>query len=362
MSATSTGKPSAPAPPQQPDFWHQYSPRGECPLSFTAAALLHVALLGGVLLVLFWTLFLSGSESRKPVQMDVVEVEIQGGGGTGGLGVGIGLNESGKSGPQEDIRKGPGAKAIPEKVDDIKLKDIPPEYLEKRGAQEGPIASAGAWAELDREQQLAKQALASRGDGSSGTPGGGSQGSPGKGGGTGGGTGTGVGKGTGPGQGNSKVGVVLTEQRRRELRWRILASTDGDIHLRKLQALGVILYVPLVSDPGSALRYDMTKSTLAPTRVPASEVLSPDRVRWANREPSQVIPLAKALKLKEAPTVLVIVLPPELEADMARRELDHDGRLEHEIQQTIWDLQPGPDGAFKHEPYIVKQILKPGVR
>ena len=74
-----------------------------------------------------------------------------------------------------------------------------------------------------------------------------------------------------------------------------------------------------------------------------------------------MIPLAKALKLKEAPTVLVIVLPPELEADMARRELDHDGRLEHEIQQTIWDLKER-EGAFDNEPYIVEQILRPGFR
>src|SRR5262249_3726826 len=183
----------------------------------------------------------------------------------------------------------------------------------------------------------------------------------GPGGGAGGPKGSGIGKGKGDGKGTSPVGVVLNDQRRRELRWRILASTNGDIHLKKLQALGVILYVPLPSQPGTALKYDMTKPTLVGNSVPASEIFAVDRVRWRNDEPTQVIPLAKALHLKEAPPFLVIVLPRELELDMARRELLHKGRQEHEIQQTIWDLRER-DGVYDNEPQIVEQIPKPGYK
>ena len=207
MSATSPGTPTTTARPQQPGFWHRHSPRGECPLSFTASALLHVALVAAVLLVLYLTWVLTGSDARKPVQMDVVEVE--GGGGTGGLGVGIGLNESGKIGRQEAIERGKGAKPVLEKVDDIKLKDIPPEYLKKPGAQEGPLADSGAWARFDREQEVAKKLLDSRGEGPPGTPGDNIKGGAGTGGGVGGGNGKGVGNKTGPGQGKSSVGVEL---------------------------------------------------------------------------------------------------------------------------------------------------------
>src|SRR5438270_1902454 len=134
MSTTSPGTPPAAPAAQQPSFWQHHSPRGECPLSFSASALLHLAAAAVILLLLLGVL--TTTSGGKPVQMDVVEVEGLGG-GLGGLAVGPGLNDTGNPGKAEGVVRGKGEKRAAEKINDFNLEKIPPQYLKKEGAVEG---------------------------------------------------------------------------------------------------------------------------------------------------------------------------------------------------------------------------------
>jgi hypothetical protein len=348
---------------KEPTILQRYSPRGECPMSFAASALLHIALLvgGGIG---GWYLLQPASDSAKPPEMDVVEIE-GGGGQPDGVPGGKGPGGSGDSNKRE--RAGEGQAGKP-RVGDREIKDFKLDKIAKADFKldqstdlvDGP---GGVFVDLDREQILGKKILDSESGtanpGGTGTASKGSPGSLGKGGGSGGGDGGGVGKAKGPGQGTSPKGVLFTDQRRRELRWQILASTNGEVHLKKLQALQVILLIPLQSQPGYMLRYDLSKPTLVGERVRAED--DSKKVRWKNANHDEMETLAKVLNLKETPQFTVIYLPSGLEADMARKELAYEGRRESDIQKTVWDVRER-DGAYENEPFIVQQFVKPGVR
>src|SRR5262249_15660532 len=110
MSMPSANTSGPPSPPKQPSFWYQYSPRGECPLSFSASGVVHVVLLAVVIFGALWGILSATRGNTKPVQIDVVEIEGLGG-GLGGNSVGPGLNNTGNPGRREGGAKpGPGEK------------------------------------------------------------------------------------------------------------------------------------------------------------------------------------------------------------------------------------------------------------
>jgi hypothetical protein len=350
MSSSSTTTRAATAKTSQPSFWKHYSPRGECPISFAGSVLLHALVPLAVVFVVVWGTGVDGEKS-KPVQMDVVEIEGLGG-GLGGDSVGIGKLDTGKAGRTEGASNTVAPKGSPNlKIDDIKLRDLPkvdialPTWEDSLEAKDGNIL-----AYLERERKLGEQIIASEARAAATKPGG-----------TGGPKGQGLGNNPkgGPAKGNSPTGSVLTDQRRRELRWKILASEDGDVHLKKLQALRVVLVLPLRSRPGFALRYDLSKPMVKGEEMRFTD--DSNKVRWQNSDPKEMLALAKVLRLKEVPPVSLIYLPSELEADMARRELAYQGRQENEIKETVWDVRER-DGGFENEPYIVQQFLRAGVK
>jgi hypothetical protein len=308
-----------------------------------------------------------GSDSAKPPAMDVVALDPEGGGGllTGTVGAkGLGGN-SGPPNKRESAGQGnPGNPRTGDfETKDIKFNELKQKDFDKIGEAPDPSEGPGdVFGRLDREQVLGKKIMES--DAGTGPPGGtgiGSKGGAadkGKGGGTGGGVGIGSGNKKGPGVGTG-AGGPLTDQRRRELRWQILASPNGEVHLKKLQAMQVILLVPLQKQPGFMLRYDLSKPTLVGERVRAED--DSRKVRWKNANHEEMVTLAKVLDLPETPPFTVIYLPSALEADMARKELAYEGRPESDIQKTVWDIRER-DGAYENEPYIVKQYPRPGAR
>jgi hypothetical protein len=346
---------------QEPTFWKQYSPRGEGPFSGAASVLLHVVVLLLLIVGGIWFFDSADSDSSKPPQIDVVEIEGEGG-GLGGLAVGPGKLDAGPAGRTEGA---PHAKAGQRpmdggKVDDFKFKDLPKKDLEMPIDDDLPLDDKGdVFARLDRERVRGEKILASQTTGGDATPGFKGGDKSGTAGGAGGKKGPGLGNNKGPGRGNSPTGSVLTDQRRRELRWKILASEDGETHVKKLQALKVILLVPLRSKPGFALRFDLSKPTLVRHEVKAAD--DSGKVRWKNDNQKEMAALVKVLNLPEVPPFTVIYLPSDLEADMARRELAYQGRQENEIHQTVWDVRQR-DGGFDNEPYIVQQFLRPGAK
>jgi len=349
MSTTSTAPRPKSSKASQPSFWKRYSPHGECPISFVGSVLLHLLVPLAVVLLMVWGPGKDG-ENSKPPPMDVVEIEGEGG-GLGGIGVGPGSLDAGKPKRTEGASKITAqGSTLGSKIDEFKLKELPkidlsmPAWEDSVEAKDGDIL-----AYLERERSLAEKILASQ-----------SNDSPAKPGGAGGLKGPGLGAGKGPGKGTSSKGPVLTEQQRHSLRWKIYASYSGEEHLKKLQALKMTLVIPLASQPGRALKYDLSKSTLQPQLFR----FAPDegKMCWINKNPTEMASLAKELKLPEVPICTIIYVPSALEADMARRELAYDGRLEHEIEETSWDVHKRKDGSYETTPYIVKQTLRPGVK
>ncbi|HYV39200.1 MAG TPA: hypothetical protein VE988_26165 [Gemmataceae bacterium] len=341
----------------QPDFWEKYSPRHECPISFSTALLVWVFIIAVATAL---GVVMGEGDYNKPPLMDVVEIE----GGGGGLGTGIGPGSPDKGDPNQ--KEGVTLnKKNPQSKDDIKISKFEFKDLAKNdikfpiddepNVQDNAKDPFAALAEFKGPPQDVP--LPKAGD-PAGKGGGDKKGS---GGGKGGGDGKGSGTAKGPGGGSSPKGTVLNDQRRRELRWVIFASPDGDIHVKKLQALKVTLVIPLRPKPGEpvyALSYDLSKS-LKPNKIQAAD--DPTKVRWVNKDAHEMMGLAKALRLSEVPPFAVIYLPADLESDMARRELAHQGRQEHEILLTKWDVRER-DGSYENEPYIVQQILRPGVK
>ncbi len=355
MSATPTVKRRVPSAGRQPDFWKRYSPRGEFPLSFTISVVLHIAVVFTVLYVLVRLNSENEGDGNKPSQMDIVQIE-SGGGGLGDIGsIGIGKNKTGVSGRTEGIPDGSRAPTGElAKIQDFKFNDVKPDATLVDPDDPNITKDDGdPFEAIERQRIAAEKILNSQyvdrnaksgvGDGFKG----GSKGGPP--GGAGGPPGPGLGKGTGGG-----TGGTLNEQRRHELKWQILASEDGEVHIRKLQALKVTLLVELPSMRGYALRYDLSKPGLQPEKI--KFVDDPNKVRWQNKTPKELVALATVLRLPEVPVRSVIYLPLDLEADMARRELSHQGRAEWEIYKTIWDVRER-DGVYDNEPFIVQQVL-----
>jgi hypothetical protein len=346
MSPPATATRPGSANAAQPSFWKRYSAHGECPLSFVGSVLLHTLVPLGVVLLVIWGSGPDG-ENSKPPQMDMVEIEGDGG-GLGGTSVGPGSANSGAPSRTEAASSNTPQQLAPStKMPDIKLKDLPtldltmPAWDDSAEAKDGDIL-----AYLERERTLGEKILASQSNNSTAKAGGG--------GGAGGPKGPGLGSRKGPGKGISPTGGVLTEQQRHSLRWLITASYDGKEHLRKLQALKAILVIPSVNHPGTALRFDLSKPTLAPQHIKLQ--LDEEKVRWFNTNPIEMRTLAEELKLSEVPKVSIIYLPPALEADMARRELAHQGAQENEIEKTVWDVRL-IDGSYENTPHIVEQRL-----
>jgi hypothetical protein len=347
----------------EPAFWQEYAVH----VSVGASFLVHILYLSPFVLVLLLAYFFGtgSTENAKPPEMDAVEI-AGGGGRPEGIVDGKGLGGKGPSPKRENLGSGlPGNPRTGDmNVKDIAIKDVGKKDFDKIGEAPVPIDAAGdVWDKLDREQAIGKRYMEDVATaGAAGGPGDNTKGgapAKGTGGGVGGGKGSGAGTGDGPGQGKSKTGVVFTEQRRRELRWRIHASEDGMTHLKKLQALQVTLIVPLVNKPGYALKYDLSKPGLVPVEVRAED--DSKKVRWKNTTRSEMIGLASILRLPQVPPYTVIYLPPDMEAEMARLELAHAGRHESDIVLTEWDVRER-DGTYENQPYIVRQVLRPGVK
>jgi hypothetical protein len=365
--ASSDTRPVAAKRPQAPPderFWKRYSPHYELPLSFVIAVSLHVA---AVLLLVFTAIwFVASSDSpQAPPRMDVVEI-MGGDPGIDGLGVGntpagggdkkvdaenVGEPDAGKtSTPPKQTQL--AALQEPAKGAELKIPDAGTEPPDPDGADE-------AFAGLDKATRQATEDIInatrpSPAPAKGSTNKGGKNPGPAKSG-TGGrpNRGTGIGNRTGPGKGRSPYGQVLTDQRKRQMRWQILASTNGQIHLAKLKALRVTLVMPTLK-PGEFQIFDLERS-LRPQYTKRLEEQA-DKVWWTNRDPVEVATLAQVLAVPKPPC-FVIFLPKALEDRMVQLEGEYQGAREEQIEKTIWDV-PLRNGRYASEPQVVRQILK----
>jgi hypothetical protein len=349
-----------PFPPDE-RFWKRYSPHHEFPLSLVIAIGLHVAAL--VVMVAVWAVSSLDSPAAPP-RMEVVEIE-GGSPALDGLGTGDTLKGSGDK-DKENVGEASGDKLRPPRPNETKiaaaLKDPlkGPELKFPGAGNEVPDEGDDPFAGLDQATKQATEDIIKAtkppappaGTKNKGTkPGGkyvGVGGPKGKG-------GTGRGDRTGPGRGKSPYGQVLTDQRKRQMRWQILASPIGKIHLDKLKALNVTLVMP-TRDPRLFTVFDLERQPIAPKTTTRLEEHA-DKVWWTNRDPVEVQGLARELGLREMPQCFVIFLPKGLEDRMVQLEEQYQGAREDQIEKTIWDV-PLRNGRYASEPQVVRQILR----
>lgn len=354
--------------PPDERFWKRYSPHHEFPFSTVGAIVLHA--LAVVLIVAIAANWRAHQDEQRPVEMQIVE--IMGGEGLGLDGLGTGTTLLGGTKRSKTDADGPAdggdplSKPAPKDQPQVALRDpVRPPDLKFTPRKDGEPIDDGVITQLDQTVkrveegiQLAMAPKPQAGGKKSGTA---TKNYPNPRPGTGGpaGKGTGKGVGVGPGGGTSPFGQVLTTQKRRQLRWQILASMDGKIHLAKLQALNVTLVVP-TGNANVYNVYELKPGHVSPQTATRLEKHG-DKVWWTNRDPSEVQPLARELGLRTIPACFVIFLPKALEQRMAELEVAHQNAREDQIAKTIWDV-PLRDGHYAREPVIVEQHLYPGAR
>jgi hypothetical protein len=349
--------------PPDERFWVRYSPHHEFPLSLVASVALHVGAIVLMVLAAIW--FVASPDGpAAPPRMEVVEI-MGGDPMLDGLGQGDTLKGSGDPTKQENVGEPSGDRPRPPRPKDTQIAALKdplkgpelkfPGKGDEVSQDEGDDPFAGldqatkqATEDIIKATQPTKPPPTTKGKGAKG--GGknvGSGGPKGKGGG-------GKGKGVGPGRGMSPYGQVLTDQRKRQMRWQILASTDGRIHLAKLKALRVTLVMP-TRKPGEFTIFDLERNDRPQVTKRLEE--QADKVWWTNRDPIEVQALARVLGLRETPQCFVIFLPKALEDRMVQLEEEYQGAREDLIEKTIWDV-PQRDGRYASEPQVVQQILR----
>jgi hypothetical protein len=338
---------SAPDNPeaQPPDerFWVKYSPHHELPVSGASSVGLHALVIGLILLVGFLVSQARQHRSQPPL-LDAVEVPEDGPGGNGANG-----KRGETDAPKQETVGSPQAKQVgafdPAKPDP---KLATPVANERPLDLFAPPDSPDSDTTVERLRAIEREVGAAMNTPAKGSP----KGVPG-------GDGPRKDKDRGsrdsakkPGPGPS--GQPLTQQQRREMRWRIDFSGSPAEHLRKLKALNITFAVP-TRQTGIYLLFDLTRDPPATKKDNLAAYLN--RVKWFNSHRQSLQGIMPLLGLKELPRFAVIFLPEEMEDEMRRLEEAYQGRREDEIQLTEFEIRRQGDG---YRPVVVRQVPRTG--
>ena len=209
-----------------------------------------------------------------------------------------------------------------------------------RYIQEGP-ESTKTFLDLDKDlrDKLRDGINPSKGNGGTGKDGG---------------TGSGKDKGVGTGTGEG-TGRMLNEREKRMLRWSMKFNMrNGADYLRQLNALGAILAVPV----GPNGQFKVIRDLSRPHPPLLDEDLSQiQRIWWIDDNPRSVESLMAAMGYSNLrPSRVVAFIPPELEEELAKKELDFKGLKEDQIYETKFDVFVG--GAKGYDVRVMDQQKK----
>ena len=337
MSRDDTAEPpqtAALAPPSDPAFWHTYSPRFECPISYVLAAL---ALGLGALLFLglLWLSNQPPSEYKPGPILSTVES------GPDDSGVGQASN-GGTPDPAVIAANTPTQKAIEEM--EPNFKQVFPklkERLQQKWQEEDPTVNMpvrddkiGPLIVLSKALQDQLDSLGSpKGVGDKGK--GGTGGDPDK---------------TGPGTGSDST-------RARTMRWVIVFHTAGGRdYLDQLQALGAKVVVPLADGKTTYLYRTLTADP--PTYTVMTEADWPELsglVQFSDIAAESNQQVGDALGLGKLPKGFWAFFPKELEKELARKEVGHQQRRAEDIEETKFECVKK---GGKYELVVVGQKVK----
>lgn len=294
-----TGRnPNLDSPPDD-SIWVRYSPNHEFPLSAFASVLSHLFVV--LLVALFGSLIFNWSVEAEPPTLG--NIVIAGGGGDGeGGGDPNAANER-----VEAVQVDPKKESVTSGLT-LDLSQLSNDTLTRMAEQ----------AKSERERALALQEQAKRagekGLGGSGT-----------GGGKGTGEGAGIGSGKGPG--------VETARAKRMQRWLLNFRFDnGQAYLGQLENLQAILIIP----EGNQFRVFHLKDGVGKGSLESAayrDKIRSSYISWTDANRESLRALSKALRLASTPKEIEAYFPVELELALAKRELEHKGLTEDDIER-----------------------------
>jgi hypothetical protein len=159
---------------------------------------------------------------------------------------------------------------------------------------------------------------------------------PGKGlGGTGTGGGKGNGNGTKNGDGSGDGKGTMSQRERRMLRWTMTFTTaNGHDYLMQLRDLGAILAIPVGPN-----HYKIARDLNPPVKFADEDLSKIQRIWWIDENQKSVQGLAAAMQLGGLPPSRVVAfIPPELEKELADKELAFKGLQEDQIFETKFSV------------------------
>jgi hypothetical protein len=323
MAATKNAprsEPGTPLVPPDESMWRKYSRHHEFPISTIMSVVLHLFTI--VTIALFGAILFNWGGSPPP---EVDNVEFAGGGGSG-------------QGGGEETPTLAGKEAVAEQVD-------PTEGINFDAVDLTKIDTPRNIEEARKAQELV-QGIRTKAAGPEG------RGGPGSGGGKGSGIGTGEGSGMGPGKGSAR-------QRRAE-RWAISFSyQSADEYIQYYASLGAILLVR-ESDTSFRVFRDLSKKPYEGKVEALSELNRTNkRVYYVTQNQQDLRAAQIGLPLEKLPQLVAIFIPPELETEMGKKELEYKGlslkEIEQRNMQTTFQISRAGD---KYDIRVVSQ--RPG--
>ena len=351
MAANATAPKPVKKPSRQPPsetVWVRYHPWMEGAMGHLASWSIHLLIIGvAVLVSLAYAWGFIKHNQQLPVE-PVQFADAGGGGNPEGTGTGPGDQAPPKEGVQSDKPNEGNTDKSNERValnpveQQRVAQEFPPEVA--RYIQEGP-ESMKAFTDLDKTalDKLRAGLTPSKGNGGTGKDGG-----------------TGSGKDGGDGSGNGKGnGRMLNDREKRMLRWTMKFDTHGQPgsaaagadYLHQLEALGAILAIPVGPEDQFKI-YDLSTSPPQPLDKDISTI---QRIWWIDNNPASVHSLMLAMGLNMQPSRVVAFIPPELEDDLAKKELAFKGLKEDQIFETTFAVVPG---GRRYDVRVINQKAK----
>jgi len=307
-------------------FWEKYSSRLEFPNSLALATLIFAAM--GFVLVLSVYDWKSGQKKAVPIHLaDDGEDDF----GEGKAGSGTEVPVLGQKDPSAADYQKVIDKPLPEITDDLKNKIALEDPLT---ASTLPEEKAAAYQTVSEE---IRNKLLNLGKGKDGSTGKGNSGQ----------TGDGIG------------GTGADSTRARSLRWVLrFKTTSGRDYLNQLRALNAVVVVPLGSDKSSAYVFrphelENPKPGALVTEAEWKQLAQQIQFCDFKRDSAQAV--GEALGLNFTPAAFWAFFPPELEKELAKKEVAYRNRRPEDVAETVFQVTVR---GGQYELFVVDQKVK----
>lgn len=290
-------------------FWEKYSSRLEFPNSLALATLIFATMA----FILVLTVYDWGHGKKPAIPIRLVDG---------------GDDDSGEGSPGSGTENPVLGQKEPSKADIEKIIDKPlPEITDKLKSEialDDPLAAATLPEEKAAAYQTVSEEIRNKllnlGKGAGGSTGRGDTGQP----------------GSGPG------GIGADSTRARSLRWVLrFKTTSGRDYLNQLRALNAVVVVPLGSDKSSAYVFrphelENPKPGALVTEAEWKQLAQ--QIQFCDFKRDSAEAVGQALGLNFTPAAFWAFFPPELEKELAKKEVAYRNRRPEDVAETIFQV------------------------